>query len=232
MNDLSEVIADSPEAGALAPTIPSLETAAPTPGASGAVDSAATPVETPPEQADPAEDVPRQILEELRRLGEDFSMKMKYDQAKERLIDALDEEVRRHRVGLHFTLLRPVFLDLISLHDELGKCAESPAADESTARTLRSFASTVEEVLARNGAAAFTNEGVAFDGKRQRAVRTAATVVLADAGHVAEHVRAGFEYEGRLLRPELVVTYRYVEPSEVPNAAEEVSPTIGSTQDA
>jgi len=164
----------------------------------------------------PPSDVDTQILLELRALGEEFSLKLKYDQAKEKAIDALHDELRQHRGGLHFTLLRPLLSDLIALHDDLLQLAAARiAADPSTARTFEGLASSIKEILARQGVVTLELSSTSFDGKRQRAIRTIATDDQALIGCVAERIREGFVYDDRVVRPEHVALY-VAQPTAVP----------------
>jgi molecular chaperone GrpE (heat shock protein) len=145
---------------------------------------------------------------ELARLADDFALKIKYDQAKEKAIDTLTEEVRRHRAGLHFAILRPLIVDLIHLHDDLAEMAEAWRANESAAaKTLDGFAATVEEVLARQNVTAFRLGQPALDARQQRVVRTTTIEDPALIGSVAASVRPGFMCEDRILRPEHVILY-------------------------
>jgi molecular chaperone GrpE len=172
------------------------------------------------------------ILEELGRLRETFSLKIRFDEAKERVIDTLNEEVQRHRQGLHFSILRPLFLDLITLYDDLLQCAGAAAEGEPAARTFQSLADTVEEVLARNGVSAFSVDGDAFDGKRQRAVRTAPADDPAWTGRVAQRLRRGFAHDERILRPEHVSVYRHEARDTAPPGAAVAEPAPASQPSA
>lgn len=176
----------------------------PAPGAS-ADDTSGSPA---PELARLA-DTQTRLLEELGQLREAFSLKIKFDEAKERAIATLSEEVQRHRQGLHFSILRPLFLDLITLYDDLLQCADAAPDGASATRTFQSLADTVEEILARNGVSAFSVESDAFDGKRQRAVRTGPTADPAQGGRVAQRLRRGFAHDERVVRPEHVSVYRF-----------------------
>jgi molecular chaperone GrpE (heat shock protein) len=156
----------------------------------------------------PTTDLLHQVLSGVKSLEEEFSQKLKYDQAKEKAIDALHEELRQHRGGLHFSLLRPLLTDLISLHDDVSQLAAGRRGDDAeAARTFDSLASTVEELLARQGVFAFNLPQDTFDGKQQRAVRTVGTDRQELVGAIAERVRVGFAYEGRTVRPEHVALY-------------------------
>lgn len=156
----------------------------------------------------PTTDLLHRVLSGVKSLEEEFAQKLKYDQAKEKAVDALHEELRQHRGGLHFSLLRPLLTDLISLHDDVSQLAAGRRGDDAeAARTFDSLASTVEELLARQGVFAFNLPQDTFDGKQQRAVRTVGTDRQELVGAIAERVRVGFVYEGRTVRPEHVALY-------------------------
>ena len=149
------------------------------------------------------------VLDELRALRHDFELKLQYDLSKDRIAARLHAELEEHRRGLHFTLLRPIFTDLIALHDDLLQVVSfSPGGtDVAMHRNLESFAETVEEILLRQGVSTYSVEDDQFDSKRQRTSRRVATAEPALERRVAERLRRGFEYEGRVLRPELVATF-------------------------
>jgi molecular chaperone GrpE len=158
----------------------------------------------------------QQLMAEMQSLKEDFDTKVKYDESKERLIDSLHQELQTYREGLHFKILRPLFIDLIAMHDDLGKLIEHLGNEDSTmtaSRTLKnleSFQETIEEILRRNGVETFYVEGNTFLPNKQRAIQALETPDPALDKQIARHLRKGFEYEGRILRPELVVTYRAI----------------------
>lgn len=156
------------------------------------------------------------LLTEMQSLKEDFDTKVKYDESKERLIDSLHQELQAYREGLHFKILRPIFIDLIAMHDDLGKLIQNATTEEPdlisnrTAKNLESFQDTIEEILRRNGVETFSLNGDAFLPNKQRAIQAIDTIDPALDKQVARKVRKGFEYDGRVLRPELVVTYRTI----------------------
>jgi len=155
------------------------------------------------------------LMSEMQHLREDFDTKVKYDESKERLIDSLHRELQAYREGLHFKILRPLFIDLIAMYDDLGKLidamlSKTPATTSSQAlQSMESFQETIEEILRRNGADAFTVEENTFVASKQRILRVVDTTDPAQDKQVVRRVRKGFEYEGRILRPEVVEMYKY-----------------------
>ena len=156
------------------------------------------------------------LLAEMHSLRHDFDTKVKYDESKERLIDTLHLELQAYREGLHFKTLRPLFLDLIAMYDDLGKVVDDMQAKDSNSflhqiiQNFSSFQETIEEMLRRNGVDAFCVEESAFVPSRQRVLKALTPADPTQDKQIARRVRKGFSYESRVLRPEIVDIYKYV----------------------
>lgn len=150
----------------------------------------------------------------LMALQQGFDSKIKYDATKERVIDALHQELQTYRDGLHFKILQPIFMDLIAMHDDLGSLVRHNEGREGAApetiRNLASFQETIESILERYGVRPFIEEGETFTPQRQRVARTVNTANPGQERFISERVRKGFEYAGKVLRPELVTIFKYV----------------------
>jgi molecular chaperone GrpE (heat shock protein) len=144
----------------------------------------------------------------LRELRESFDSKIRYDQAKERQIEALHEELQAHRQGLYQQIMQPVLIDLIDVYDEMTGQLATP--DGGAPDGLRFLAEMVEGVLSRYGVTKFTCDGDVIDRSRQRVIDTEATSEAALGKRLARRLRPGFEIKGRVIRPEWVVAYRHV----------------------
>jgi molecular chaperone GrpE len=156
-----------------------------------------------------------ELRAEMQSLREDFETKVQYDLSKERLIDTLHKELQDHREGLHFKILRPLFTDLISLYDNIGRIIESSAnahigSEDHVTENLLSFQQEVEEILYRQGVETFQLEEETFVGNKQRVLKVINTPKAALDKHIARKVRKGFVYENRVLGPEIVEVYKYV----------------------
>lgn len=155
------------------------------------------------------------LMTEMQRLREDFDTKVKYDESKERLIDSLHRELQVYREGLHFKILKPVFIDLIAMYDDLGKLIDAmlakdlASASSQGVQNLESFQETIEETLRRSGVDAFTIEETTFLASKQRILKVLDTSDPTQDKQVVRRVRKGFEYEGRVLRPEIVEIYKH-----------------------
>jgi molecular chaperone GrpE len=147
-------------------------------------------------------------------LRQDFDARFKSDESKQQLIDSLHQELQAYRDGLHFRILRPILLDLISIYDELGALienasAEAPAVPRQVIDNLSALQESVEETLYRNGVEFFTVEQETFLPSRQRNLRVIPTADRQKDKQIARRVRKGFAYEGTLLRPEVVESFKF-----------------------
>lgn len=153
------------------------------------------------------------LLIEMRALRQDFETKVKYDESKERLIESLHRELQVYREGLHFRVLRPVFNDLITLHDDIGKliAAQTTGAEGPIAATrdLAFFQETIEDILQRYGVETFMLSDEVFQSQKQKSSKVVATADQTLDKHVARRVRKGFLYEEKVLRPEIVEIFKY-----------------------
>jgi molecular chaperone GrpE (heat shock protein) len=157
------------------------------------------------------ENLLQELLKGMAELRQDFDVKVKYDESKERLITNLHKELQFYRDDLHFRILKPMFIDLITLYDDLGNFIDSVPQDSSTQlmQHLVMFKETVEEILHRNGVDTFNCEQETFLPSKQRNLRVVPTTDPAQDKYIAKRVRPGFEYGSKLLRHEIVETYKY-----------------------
>ena len=108
-------------------------------------------------------------------------------------------------------ILRPIFVDLIQLHDDIGKTVASVA--ETEALRLVAIQQGLEDILYRQGVEPFSVEGGTFDPRRQRAVSTVATEEASLARLVASRLRKGFTSGEKVIRPEIVTVYTLRKPT-------------------
>jgi molecular chaperone GrpE len=159
------------------------------------------------------------IADEVAGLRADFNARIRYDEVKERQITSMHEELQGFRAGLHLRLLQPMFTDLIGMHDDLVDALS--LADASA--ELESFKGSVLETLSRNGVSSYTVDSDEVDTARQRVIRAVTTSDETLDRRVQRRVRVGFEYDnGKVLRPEWVVAYRYTRNAEPVEAVDAV----------
>lgn len=160
-----------------------------------------------PKQGNSAESpqTPDPALAALTDLKESFDSKIRYDEAKERQISALHQELESHRQGLYQQILRPVLTDLVGIYDEVA----NQSGGEPGAVARESLLETIEVVLERYGVTKYTCEGDGVDRARQRVIDVDRTSDPGLNRCLARRLRTGFELGGKVLRPEWVVAYRH-----------------------
>lgn len=151
------------------------------------------------------------LTQRLDALQAQFDREIRAESTREKVVDRLHAELQEYKQDLLLNTLRPVFLDLIQLHDDIGKIVASVGLpEEPVARMLdfmRGFQQGLEDILYRQGVEPFSVEGDGFEPKRQRAVATVATDQAELARRVAARLRKGFASGERVIRPEIVSVY-------------------------
>jgi len=158
----------------------------------------------------------KRISAALIALQEAFDAKIRYDRVQEQQIAALHQEVEAHRRGLYQQILKPVLVDIVGLYDDIAKMnsasAEAGAEIEQSgafARERSFLLDSVAAILQRYGVITYTCDSDAIDRSRQRVIDVMPTDNADLDRRVARRVRPGFEVDGRILRPEWVIAYRY-----------------------
>jgi molecular chaperone GrpE len=170
------------------------------------------------------------LLEAVAGLGDRLSLRLDAIQAalerdaraeatRERVVDRLHAELQEYKQDLLLKVQRPIFIDLIQLHDDIGKMLEARTSgdaelDRSLALRgiLESIQVAIEDILYRQGVEPFTAEGDAFDPRRQRAIATATTDDPALNKMIAARLRKGFQAGEKLIRPEIISVYTFRPP--------------------
>ncbi len=140
-----------------------------------------------------------------------FEREIRAEATREKVVDRLHAELQEYKQDLLLNVLRPVFVDLIQLHDDIGKIVESRQAVEGETGGLlalmRGFQQGIEDILYRQGVEPFYNEDQAFDPRRQRAVATTPTEDPAANKTISARHRKGFRAGEKIIRPEIVSVF-------------------------
>ena len=138
-----------------------------------------------------------------------FEREIRAEATRERIVDRLHAELQEYKQDLLLKVQRPIFIDLIQLHDDIGKMIdaqpiEDPASDAAVRGTLESIRTAIEDILYRQGVEPFRLDGEEFDPRRQRAVSTVTTEDPQRNKTIAARLRPGFQAGDKLIRPEIV----------------------------
>jgi len=157
-----------------------------------------------------------QICQQLENLKIEFQGKLKYDAHKEKIIDALHQELQNYKENLMRKLMMSTFKDIIKIIDDIkkmihhfvtkGTIAEDPGKVLSF---LEAVPSDLEDVLMYQGVNPFTSSKVEFDPACQRMMGKVLTNEPDKDKTIAEHVRPGYKHEEHIIRPELVNVFVY-----------------------
>ena len=145
-----------------------------------------------------------------------FEREVRAEATREKVVDRLHAELQEYKQDLLLNVLRPVFLDLIQLHDDIGKMVAAQP-DGAKARPgpppprhdAGLSAGDRGHPLPPGGRALSLQEGDTFDPRRQRAVATVPTDDPARSKTIAARLRKGFQTQDgeRVIRPEIVSVY-------------------------
>jgi molecular chaperone GrpE len=142
-----------------------------------------------------------------------FDREIRAEATREKVVDRLHAELQEYKQGLILGILRPVFVDLIQLHDDIGKMVAAQGELEGDAARLidlmRGYQQGIEDILYRQGVEPFETEGDVFDPRRQRALSTVPTDDPERNKRVAARLRKGFQAADKVIRPEMVTVYAY-----------------------
>ncbi len=159
------------------------------------------------------------VQKKLDALQTLFDREIRAEATREKVVDRLHAELQEYKQDLLLNVLRPVFVDLIQLHDDIGKIVSAHPDHDGHARRLldlmAGFQQGIEDILYRQGVEPFVVEGDSFDPRRQRAVATVLTEDHALNKTIAQRHRKGFQVSAgeKIIRPEIVSVHAFKKPS-------------------
>jgi molecular chaperone GrpE len=168
------------------------------------------------------------MTQSISRLQADFETKIKYDESKERTIDAMHRELQDYREDLSFKILRPLILDIVSLYDDLNLLDRKNSVPEQSVEVgkpgsdLKTFVADIEEIVSRYGFEFYRVDTDIFDRSLQKTQKVINTDNPNLDKQVIDRIRQGLRYGDRVVRSELVTAYRYVASSESNTATSSV----------
>jgi molecular chaperone GrpE len=161
-----------------------------------------------------------QIGRRLDALQTTFERELRAEATRERVVDRLHAELQDYKQDFLLKVQRPIFIDLIQLHDDVGKMLDARAKVESDPDrlaelrgVLEPIQTAIEDILYRQGVEPFAVDGLEFDPRRQRAVSTQVTDEPTLNKTVASRIRKGFCSGDKLIRPEIVSVFTFRAPA-------------------
>jgi molecular chaperone GrpE (heat shock protein) len=156
------------------------------------------------------------LQKSVDRLLQEFENKLKIDQHKEKIIDHLHQELQEYKNDLIKNSLQSMVMDIIKVADDIRKFLSHHHSHELTAESalkihkyLKNLPSDLEDVFSWHGIKPFTCVGLEVDTKKQRVVKKIPTSDESLDKSVVESLRPGYEWDGKIIRPELVSVFIY-----------------------
>lgn len=160
----------------------------------------------------------RNISKRIDQLTTHFEDKIKYDEHKNKIINDLHSQLQSFRDGIIKKHMLSMIMDIIKIVDDTRKFKshyESSAQQANTTEKLLDFLDQItldlEELFSLHGIYPFTCTSRAFDSSRQRIIKKIATSDIAENKLLAKSLRPGYEWEGKVIRPEMVSIYIYTD---------------------
>ena len=157
-----------------------------------------------------------EINQKLDSLAKTFESKLKYDEHKNKIIDELHQSLQEHRQGLLQKYVQRIFMDVLKVVDDIRKFSShynknQPDDDamDKFLNFLESTASDLEDLFLWEGISSYVCEGNNLEPVRQRVLNKISTDDPTKDKIIAERIRPGYEWNGKILRPEIVSVYVY-----------------------
>ncbi|RJP85867.1 MAG: nucleotide exchange factor GrpE [Desulfobacteraceae bacterium] len=159
-------------------------------------------------------DVLEAIKLQIDDLAQAFNSKLKYDEHKNKIIDDLHQGLQQHREGLLKKYLHRIVMDVIKIVDDMRKLTahynQLSHSEDTSVKLLKyieNIATDLEDVFSWEGVVPFTCGGDIIDPARQRVLNRIATDDPEKDKTIAERLRPGYEWDGKIIRPEMVSVY-------------------------
>lgn len=154
------------------------------------------------------------IQEKIEGLSREFQGKIKYDAHKEKLIDSLHQELQEYKNDLLKKHMMSMIMDIIKIIDNIRKLTAHYAAMDPSEidpakllDILKTIPSDLEDLFSWQGIKPFSSVGAPFAPNRQKVLKKIETTDEQKNKTIAESLRPGYEWEGKILRPEMVSVY-------------------------
>jgi molecular chaperone GrpE (heat shock protein) len=164
------------------------------------------------------------IQSQLAQLKAEFAGKIKYDEHKDEIIDKLHQELQEYKQDIVKKHILSIVLDVVKVADDIRKwIAYFRSLDVSQRdpvklfRYLEAIPSDLEDIFYWQGVKPYTNREGVFDPAKQRTIKKIATDDPSKDKTIAKSIRPGYEWEGKVIRQEMVAVYVYEDPQESVN---------------
>jgi molecular chaperone GrpE (heat shock protein) len=163
--------------------------------------------------AEPGGGVGKELLTAMAALSDKFDQRIGQDQVRERMFNALHEQMRRAEGDEAFERNKGLYRALLGYYDEVAR-AEARWADAEAGGDLVALREDLADLLERENIVRMAGPeagtvGAPFDRRVQQALGAVPADDPALDNTVARVVKDGFWYGERVLRPQQVMVWRY-----------------------
>ncbi len=156
------------------------------------------------------------ISDKLDALRNQFLNKLENDAYKDKLIDTLHRELQAYKNDLVKKHVQSIVMDVIKIIDDIRKLSEHyhsmKPEDLEPAKLLQlleRLPGDLEDLFFYQGVKPFTCCCAEFDPTRQRVLKRIETSDPVEDKKVAESLKPGYEWDGKVIRPEIVAVFLY-----------------------
>lgn len=151
---------------------------------------------------------------QMVQLQDEFEGKLKYDAHKDQIIDKLHQELQEYKQDIVKKHILSIVLDVVKVADDIRKWITyfrsldvSQRDPVKLFRYLEAIPSDLEDIFYWQGVKPYVNQEGAFNPATQRAIKKVPTDDIAKDKTIAKSIRPGYEWEGKVIRQEMVAVY-------------------------
>lgn len=156
------------------------------------------------------------LQRQLDRLSYDFQKKILHDEHKDKIINDLHEELQQYKKDILKKQFQSTLLDIIHIMDDIRKLTqhyrEKDSSDYDPMKLLElieTIPSDMDDLFSSYGIESFTSIDTPFDPKRQKVLKKLETDDITKDKIVVKSLRPGYEWEGNVIRTEMVEVHIY-----------------------
>jgi len=160
------------------------------------------------------------IAGKLDLLKQEFNEKLKYDHHKDTIIDNLHSELQEYKNETFRKHFQTMIMDVIKIIDDIRKLSRFYREQESLnsdpdkmLKLIESIPADLEDSFYWQGVKPYIVDSDHFDPTQQKVLKKIETTDKIKDKMIAERLFPGYEWDGRVIRPEMVNVYLYVENS-------------------
>ena len=151
----------------------------------------------------------KSLLLEIKTIIE---RKVAYDETKEKMFNALYEQLKGYQGEFLDALQKPLIRNLLTLYDDMIKFEEvidQESCSEKVKNAMAAIKIELLEILGNMEVMPFVEHPKVLDRKLQKTIKVIETAEPAEDNKVVECLKQGFFWKGNIFRPDEVIIKRY-----------------------